>query len=124
MSFISMSNSNRKASVNHAPSIKSTTKPAMTEAQSFQFKVLLAIKNLDYNSLATLIQSNFSAVLNFVDAPSGLTPLQYATRLRPLKHPESELIIKKLILKGSNVNSQNSRSGKTPLHYILRVRKQ
>ncbi|KAL3896946.1 MAG: hypothetical protein SGCHY_003747 [Lobulomycetales sp.] len=98
---------------------KSETPPVHTSSR--QFKILLAIKSHDFDSLSALLPAATAPEsVNFIDAPSGLSPLQYAARLRPLKHPETELIVKKLISRGALVNSQNARSGKTPLHYILR----
>lgn len=112
---------------------KSETPPVHTSSRQFKVRflfishstlaqILLAIKSHDFDSLSALLPAATAPEsVNFIDAPSGLSPLQYAARLRPLKHPETELIVKKLISRGALVNSQNARSGKTPLHYILRV---
>lgn len=80
----------------------------------------MSIKSHDFALLSTLLTS--SPPLNFTDVASGLSPLQYACRLRPLKHPETELVVKKLVQGGADVSAKNTRSGKTALHYILRVR--
>lgn len=83
---------------------------------SNQHKLLLAIKYSDVQSV-----SEYAGGVNFIDEASGLSPLQYATRIRPLVSPSSKKIVKLLVEAGADVNACNIRSGKTPLHYITRV---
>ena len=84
-----------------------------------QILIFLAIKNYDVETLQKVLNMFPAADMNYVDS-SGLTALQYATRLKPLKL-QTEQIVKLLVEKGSDPNIRNERSGKAPLHYIVKV---
>ncbi|KAJ3130184.1 hypothetical protein HK098_005431 [Nowakowskiella sp. JEL0407] len=82
--------------------------------------LMSAIKQKDLHVFHTLLQSWSAAQLNAPDPLSGINPLQYACRTRPLSDPETETMIKMLLAQGCNVNARNPRSGKTSLHYVCR----
>ncbi|KAJ1551724.1 Serine/threonine-protein kinase plk1, partial [Nowakowskiella sp. JEL0078] len=82
--------------------------------------ILSAIKSRDLNVFQTLVQTWSAAQLNSADFVSGINPLQYTCRVRPLTDPESETMLRTLLSQGANPNIRNPRSGKTPLHYLAR----
>ncbi|TPX69113.1 hypothetical protein SpCBS45565_g02695 [Spizellomyces sp. 'palustris'] len=103
----------------------SNTPYQMTPGASPQFppnhyNLIAAIKHQDLHALQLVLQTCSEDQINQVDATTGLTPLQYAVRSRPFKHPESETIVRILVAIGAEVNTANQQSGKTPLHYVVR----
>ena len=85
------------------------------------FALFSAIKENDYEKIRNLLSTVGSETVNQVDESSGLSAIQYTLRLRPLTFPQTESILKILLSFGANVNQQNTKSGKTALHYLLRV---
>ncbi|KAJ3042558.1 hypothetical protein HDV00_007092 [Rhizophlyctis rosea] len=95
------------------PSRRTTTS---TEAQ----RVLYAIKTNDLHTLARILDSPLCVDPNKVDGLSGQTFLHFALRIRPVRYPETETIVRMLVTAGANVNARNAKTGKTGLHYLMR----
>ncbi|KAI8590984.1 hypothetical protein BDZ88DRAFT_412989 [Geranomyces variabilis] len=85
-----------------------------------QFSLLSAIKHQDLQSVYHVLKALPISSVSTPDSATGVTPLHYALRLRPYKHPESEAIVRVLVALGANVNARNVKSGKTPLAYAVR----
>ncbi|KAJ3049788.1 hypothetical protein HK097_009216 [Rhizophlyctis rosea] len=83
-------------------------------------KLLLAIKYNDLFTLARMLDPPLGVDVNKVEVCSGLTPLHYVLRVRPLRYPETETIVRMLVAAGANVNARNPRNGKTCFHYVVR----
>ncbi|KAJ3093214.1 Ankyrin repeat domain-containing protein 22 [Quaeritorhiza haematococci] len=111
-----------KVGISVSDLMRSTQTPATspTQTPTNHHTLLTAIKHHELHTLQMVLQTSTSIHLNYIDPNTGLTPLQYATRTRPLKVVISETIVKMLVAQGADVNLQNPRSGKTALHYITR----
>ncbi|KAJ3222890.1 Nuclear factor NF-kappa-B p105 subunit [Clydaea vesicula] len=99
--------------------VLNSTNLKLDNLKQTRISIFVFIKNYDFLGLLKLLNTTSEFDLNYTDISSGLTPLQYAARIRPLKK-ESEKIIKLLVSKNINLNIQNSRSGKTALHYLIK----
>ncbi|KAJ3136859.1 hypothetical protein HDU90_002425 [Geranomyces variabilis] len=98
----------------------SRKQPAADLARLVEHKVKADREHQDLQSVYHVLKALPISSVSTPDSATGVTPLHYALRLRPYKHPESEAIVRVLVALGANVNARNVKSGKTPLAYAVR----
>lgn len=82
--------------------------------------VFRALNASDVQALKNIMdQHSVPEVANIEEPSSGLSPLLYTLRQRPLQFPQVETIIQVLVSSGADLTVADPKTGKSALHFIL-----